>query len=62
MEKTNNFHKRGFASMTKEKRRSIASLGGKRAHQLGLAHKWTREEAIQAGKKGGKKRQSSYGD
>jgi uncharacterized protein len=44
---------RGFASQSPEKRREIASKGGKRAHELGLAHKWTREEAKEAGIKGG---------
>lgn len=44
---------RGFASMDPEKRRSICSEGGKAAHRNGTARKWTREEAILAGKKGG---------
>jgi general stress protein YciG len=45
--------KRGFASMTPEKKREIASKGGKAAHALGTAHKWTSEEAQAAGRKGG---------
>jgi general stress protein YciG len=45
---------RGFASMSPEKKREIASKGGKAAHQLGTAHKWTSEEARIAGQKGGK--------
>lgn len=45
---------RGFASMSPEKKREIASLGGKAAHALGTAHKWTSEEAQAAGRKGGK--------
>lgn len=45
--------RQGFASMTAEKRRQIASLGGKSAHRLGTAHKWTSEEAQIAGKRGG---------
>lgn len=44
---------RGFASMTKEKQRAIASMGGKAAHKAGTAHEWTREEAQAAGRKGG---------
>ena len=44
---------RGFAGMSKEKQREIASKGGKRAHELGLAHRWTHEEAVCAGRKGG---------
>jgi len=51
--KTSNISKRGFASMTAEKRSEIASKGGKRAHELGRAHKFTSEEASKAGKKGG---------
>lgn len=46
--------KRGFASMSPEKKKEIASLGGKAAHRLGVAHQWTSEEAREAGKKGGK--------
>jgi uncharacterized protein len=48
--------KRGLASMTPERRRLIASMGGKRAHTLGTAHKWTKAEASKAGKIGGKGR------
>jgi general stress protein YciG len=44
---------RGFASMSPEKKREIASKGGKAAHQMGTAHKWTSEEAQAAGRKGG---------
>jgi general stress protein YciG len=45
---------RGFASMDKGKQREIASKGGKVAHQKGVAHEWTREEAREAGRKGGR--------
>ena len=48
---------RGFASMDKSKQRSIASKGGRAAHQKGTAHKWTSEEARVAGQKGGRARQ-----
>jgi general stress protein YciG len=44
---------RGFASMSPEKKREIASKGGKAAHAMGTAHKWTSEEAQAAGRKGG---------
>jgi general stress protein YciG len=44
---------RGFASMDRSKQREIASKGGKAAHQKGTAHEWTREEAREAGRKGG---------
>lgn len=47
--------KSGFASMSPEKVREISSLGGKAAHALGTAHKWTPEEASRAGKIGGTK-------
>lgn len=45
--------KRGFAGMDIEKRRRIASMGGKAAHKQGVAHTWTKETASLAGKKGG---------
>jgi general stress protein YciG len=44
---------RGFASMDRARQREIASKGGKAAHQKGTAHEWTREEARDAGRKGG---------
>jgi len=45
--------RRGFASMDLEKRRIIASRGGKAAHEKGRAHVFTSEEAREAGRKGG---------
>jgi len=45
--------KRGFAAMSPERQRQIASLGGKTAHEQGVAHQWDRQQAIVAGKKGG---------
>lgn len=45
--------RRGFASMTPERKREIASMGGKAAHALGRAHRWTSEQAREAGRKGG---------
>lgn len=44
---------RGFAAMDRETQRNIARKGGKTAHQLGLAHEFTPEEAKLAGRKGG---------
>jgi general stress protein YciG len=44
---------RGFASMNRDKQREIASKGGKAAHEKGRAHEWTKEEAREAGRKGG---------
>jgi uncharacterized protein len=49
----NNIAKRGFASMSSEKRRKIASEGGKASHRKGVAHEFTSEEAKIAGRKGG---------
>lgn len=45
----------GFASMDVEKRREIASLGGRTSHQKGVAHEFTPDEAREAGRKGGQK-------
>ena len=45
--------RRGFASMSPEKQREIASQGGRAAHQKGTAHEWTSDEARSAGRKGG---------
>ena len=45
---------RGFAAMDPEKRRAIASKGGKAAHIKGTAHRFTPAEASEAGRKGGR--------
>lgn len=45
--------RRGFASMSAEKQREIASKGGRAAHMKGTAHEWSSEEARKAGRKGG---------
>ena len=45
--------RRGFASMSPEKQREIASKGGRAAHEKGTAHEWTADEARAAGRKGG---------
>lgn len=45
--------RRGFASMSAEKQREIASKGGRAAHNKGTAHEWTSDEARTAGRKGG---------
>jgi general stress protein YciG len=44
---------RGFAAMDPEKQRQIARQGGRAAHEQGVAHQWTSEEAREAGRKGG---------
>ncbi len=45
--------RKGFSAIDPEKRRQIASLGGKAAHRKGVAHEWTSEEARAAGRRGG---------
>lgn len=45
--------RRGFASMTAERRREISAMGGTEAHRTGRAHQFTSEEAAVAGSKGG---------
>lgn len=45
--------RRGFASMSAEKQREIASKGGRAAHAKGTAHEWSSDEARNAGRKGG---------
>ena len=48
--------RRGFASMDKNKQRTLASKGGLAAHEKGTAHEFTPEEARKAGRKGGEAR------
>lgn len=45
--------KRGFASMDPNRQKEIASKGGRAAHAKGTAHEWSRDEARDAGRKGG---------
>lgn len=45
--------KRGFATMEKWKLRELARKGGLAAQAKGVAHRWTSEEAKEAGRKGG---------
>jgi general stress protein YciG len=47
---------RGFAAMDQEKQREIARKGGRAAHEQGVAHEWSSQEAREAGKKGGQAR------
>ncbi len=51
-QKTSGRSLRGFASMDKEKQKSIASKGGRAAHEKGTAHEFNSQEASQAAKKG----------
>lgn len=50
--------RRGFAAMSPQKQREIASKGGRVAHEKGAAHQWTVAEAREAGRKGGTARHS----
>ncbi len=50
----NNVSKRGFASMSLEKRREIASKGGKSVPNERRSFSQDRDLASEAGKKGGK--------
>jgi uncharacterized protein len=52
MEMRNSRSLRGFASMTKERQREIASRGGKVAHEKGAAHEFNSMEAALAARKG----------
>lgn len=44
---------RGFASMDAERVREIARMGGRASQEKGTAHRWTSEQAREAGRKGG---------
>jgi uncharacterized protein len=44
---------RGFSGMDEDKQRDMASKGGHTAHQKGTGHEFSREEAPEAGRKGG---------
>ena len=46
--------KRGFASMSPEKRREIASKGGRAANEKGTAYRFNSDTARKAGRIGGK--------
>jgi len=52
-ERNDRISKRGFASMDRTRQREIARLGGRAAHERGTAHEFTRDEAREAGRKGG---------
>src|SRR5688500_17311989 len=45
--------RRGFASMSPDRQKEVASKGGRASHAKGSAHEWTPEEARSAGRKGG---------
>lgn len=54
----NGIKNRGFASLTKERRKEIAAKGGRASAAKGVSHRFSHDEAVAAGKKGRKK---SYG-
>jgi general stress protein YciG len=45
--------RRGFAAMSAETQRRIASQGGKASHASGRGHRFSADEARDAGRKGG---------
>ena len=45
--------RRGFAAMSPETQRRIASEGGKASHASGRGHRFSADEARDAGRKGG---------
>lgn len=45
--------KRGFANLTPERHKELASMGGKASHASGKGHQFTPEEGVNAGRKGG---------
>ena len=45
--------KKGFALMTAERRREVGALGGRATSAKGKAHKFTSQQAVAAGRKGG---------
>jgi general stress protein YciG len=45
--------------MSPEKKKQIAQMGGRAAHNQGVAHKWNKESASAAGKKGAEKRKEN---
>ena len=53
---------RGFAAMDAEKQKEIARKGGRAAHEQGVAHQWSSEEAREAGRKGGQARGRNQND
>jgi general stress protein YciG len=53
---------RGLAAMSPERRREIASKGGRTSQARGTAHQWTAEEASAAGKKGSARYAIQHGE
>lgn len=53
--------RRGFAAMDPDKVREIAKRGGRAAHAAGTAHRFSHEEAVTAGRAGGKAEHTTRG-
>lgn len=49
----------GLAALPPERRREIAAMGGRKAQQLGVASRWTPEQARAMGARGGQKTAAS---
>ena len=58
-EKTVTKRPRGFAAMDPATQRRIASEGGRASHLSGRGHRFTSEEAREAGRKGGQASRTS---
>jgi uncharacterized protein len=54
--------KKGFAALSKERRKEIARLGGQTAQRMGKGHKWDHEKAVEAGRIGGTKSRRNMTD
>lgn len=46
--------RQGFAAIDPARQREIARQGGRAAHARGVAHQFTHDEAVAAGRKGGR--------
>lgn len=44
---------RGFATLSEQRKREIAAMGGRASHERGTAHTFDTEQARAAGRKGG---------
>lgn len=53
---------RGLAAMSPERRKEIASMGGRTSQARGTAHQWTAAEASAAGKKGSARYAQKHSD
>lgn len=49
---TDGIKRRGFASMSEERRQEVARNGGRAVQAKGTGHRWDKKDAAAAGKKG----------